>query len=506
MPTEPKKILRGLNVSGPTDINGRLDVLEEAFFRAKTNLDDIFVGGESELRGDVLINNIANPDVTLTLNGIFVNSQFFPLNKFEGNPIAVAVNAGVVIPGVAPSFNRYYINRGPNTKAVNSGTVFDAADGWGEWFSGSGGGGDVCQVAVNIQTVTTNWRNGTTNLGSGIGWNQPNTGFEWVIRLTNARITQLCNNVLSGGGIPINFSAAGSLLLTGLSINAVDRLSSSTGTPSGNQITITYDTTRMDITVPPIVNPNLTQDNSFTIIGEITLSGAPVKDGLVDPSTILRYLAPTGTLSIFTNPVRFDETYNSATIGRTFNAPPTSTTSTTFPNATIAAGATNITFPALNRTATVANRTLTEVTSYTNATDGTDTRSITRTAILTPAITFPVYLGSVISVAGITAAEVETFVTAPVRPSSVDNQLPNQFSWDDPSDDSKDIKVLLIRTGFSNGRTLFVKATQSSPSGAEVTRSSILAVGKISTDRENYDVYAVIRGQPGAASVYVEYN
>ena len=508
MVTRRKKILRGLDVAGDSRFDSSIQVVGSSQFFGVTRLNRIDVDGTSEFSQNVTISS-PDPNVvpSLTLDGVFINDQFFPLNKFDGTPVDIAVNGGVVIAGVDGALNRYFINRGPLAKNVTTSTVFSAANGWGEWFSGSGGGNtDVCKVAVNIGTLDIDWVDDTqTELGSNIRWNQNNTGFEWDLRLTNARITQLCNHVLTQG-LPITFTSSTTVGITALTLNGTDILSDVTTSATGNGINITYNKDRDGVDPDLTINPNLTQTNSFRLTATLTLAGAEVKDtNGFDPTFLLFYTPPAATISISTSPLRFDGEYTTATISRTFNGNPTSFTSTSFPNATITAGATNITFPTLNRTSPAANRTVTEITSYTNATNTSDVLALTRTATINPTFTFPVYLGNV------TAAENSSLTAALFNMTSRFTRFGNftstpgdqTYSWPNTGDASRDIRVFAVATRFTNGRNITVRPFDGGfPS--TVSRQMQLALGDVVGATENYDIYIVQSGSPGAGTLFIE--
>ena len=514
-----KKILRGAEIHGETIIEGRIIVngsgtADVSQFNERVNFGEpIVVQSTSEFQNDVTV------DANLIVEGIIENDLFFALHRFAaGTTVEVATNEGVIIAGINNALNRYFINRGGANpaapKTVDDSTVFSEANGWGEWFSGSGGTPtSPCVTEINVATTSRNWVDGNSQLGSTILWNADNTGFVWNLALSNARITQLCEHILNPP-LPIDISAAANLSVSALTLNGTDDiLSGATITTGENSISISYNETDGSTRIQ---NPNLTQNNTAIVTAALLLGTVAIKlPNGNDPVIQLFYTAPTTTLSLFTNSVRFDATYNSANVTRTFNGGastsinPSSFVSTTFPNsipATITPGASSISFSPLSRTASAAERTLTEVTRYVNATNNTDTRDITSTATVNPTFTFPVYLGSVseTTLSTFTATDVEGFKSD--RLSSVDNQLSNNFTWPDPLDSSKQVRVMLIRSSFSNGRALFVKANENSAIGAVIERSRILAVGSISTDRENYDVYPAIRDQEGEATVYVEYN
>ena len=477
---DKKKILRGAEIYGDTEINGDIDVGLGAGtsgisnFRHQVNFTHINVGSTavpSRFNGDVII------------DGEIDNIQFFALNRGGTDPITVVNNAGIIIPG---SPNRYFINRsGLDQINITINTNFTDTSVWGEWFSGSGGGGTSCTVDETVSTLSRLWR-GTFN--TSLRWDDSNTGFTWTIHITDPVISALCGNELVTG-LPIKTDPTGVLTLTELRIDGV----ATTVTTTENGLVLT-----INQTVPLTYSPLLLGTNkTFTLSADLEFDERAFTN-----QTTLEYISPLAALSISGSSL-FDEGITTVNIARSLRGNPTTETRSAPTDWTFAAGnlPSTITIGGSGFTRAdfdpgdASNRQITENYGFTNATDSSDTLAITRTATLNPQFTFPIYFGNTSSIANLDNTEVETFTK--VAASTSDNQLPRQFSFSN-SDATKNQNVILIRTSFSQGRDLAI--TMSDPAGnpqpfTTVKISKTLNIGRIAP-LESYDVYNVVENQP----------
>ena len=351
------------------------------------------------------------------------------------------------------------------------------------------GGGGSCTVESSVSVESLNWKNGTSLLGSSINFSQDNTGFQVKYKAGSGNIIALCENMLVTP-LPTTSGAMGDLSISTLTLDGVSIAADVTSSFSNGVLTVDYDT--------KIPNPNFSTNTTFTIVASLLLGTM-----VVPPITsILTYLGPRETLSISTPNRLFDTTYTTASISRSFpSGAQTSIDETTFGGVAQTAGATSITFTALDRNATVAQRTLSEKVTYTNGTDSTATVQLTTTTILNPIIQFPVYLGNEDTMATPSASSVNNYQKVGTFTSAPGDQ---QFMWDDPMNNDLENKVFAIRTTFFSGTILF-KANQMATLTNEQTVFANVNIGDISTATENYSLYRAAANQPGAASIYVDF-
>ena len=356
-------------------------------------------------------------------------------------------------------------------------------------------GGGSCTVESGVAVTSANWKNGTNLLGNSISFTQANTGFRTTYQAGAGDIVALCGNTLVTP-IPTTSGAMGDLSLDSITLNGTDITSDVTAVlGTDGVLTLDYDMR--------IVNPDLVGNNPFTIVANLLL-GETVVPAL---TSIITYLGPNPTISISRADLLFDATYTTATISRTDGAgAPTSIDETIFGGVTQTAGATNITFTALNRGSSVASRTLTEKRTYTNASPADpmtpETLQLTVTAVLSPIFQFPIYLGSEETMTTPTASAVNSYQKVGLFTSAPGDQ---QIMWDDPMDDTLQNKVFAIRTSFFSGTILF-KADEMSTLSNQQTPFANVNIGDIPTTLENYSLYRAAADQPGSASIYVDFQ
>ena len=413
--------------------------------------------------------------------------------------IIIVTTEGQEIPpnGVAEvqADKEYYLNVS-QVSQVNVTTITDFTD-TDIWKSVvSAGGSGSCTVESSVAIQSTNWKLGTTILGNSISFTQDNSGFRIIYKAGSGSIVALCGNTLSMP-IPTVTTAVGDLSVTSITLDGTDITTSITTELTGDTLTVNYDTR--------IPNPNINQTNTFTIVANLKLG-----EDTVNPLTsTLTYVGPNPTLGITRNPLLFDVTYTSASISRSdINGANTSIDETIFGGVTQTAGATNITFSALNIGASVADRTLTEKRTYTNASSTSDpkeTRQIDLSALLEPTFQYPVYLLSASKITGFTTAEVNASQKSGLFTSAPGDQ---DFTWNDPSDNSLTTKVLFVRNSFRS-ETIMVFAYDDndmrSPIGATVPLAGTVAVGNIAGQTETYSFYIIATGQPGGIKYHVDF-
>ena len=361
----------------------------------------------------------------------------------------------------------------------------------------AGGGGVECVETGGVNNTSTLFT--TQNTGT-LFFNQTNTGFVWVVNKANIEVDLVCQSTTrlgpfspKGGG-----TLSGDISLTAITLDGTNILSSIAQSYNSvtEQLTITYST--------PIPYSNILVDQTSTITGTFSIGST---ENLMR-STSLLYETPEFFNSISRANVDFNETYNSASVFHNFaKGSATNVTSSSFGGTATSIGvpSATITFTALNRLASTIQRTLAETMSFTNASDATDIKSISSIAILNPTFFFPVYLGNVTTVesAALTASLLNTsnrFVRSGTFISTPSNQT---YNWADTGDATRTERVFAIANRFTNGGSITVRAMAGGfPS--IVTRTIQLALGTISGNTENYDIYIVQSGAPGSGSLFIE--
>ena len=359
------------------------------------------------------------------------------------------------------------------------------------------GSGVQCVETGGINNVSTLFT--TQNTGTLL-FNQTNTGFVWIVSKSDIEVDLVCPSTTTlgpfapkGGGTLI-----GDISLTAITLDGSDILSSITQSynSTSEQLTITYTT--------PIPYSNIQLDQISAIVGTFTIGNTA---GL-SRSTSLLYETPEFFNSISRTNVDFNLPYTTASVFHNFaKGTATAVSSSTFGGTAtgIGVGSATINFTALNRLATTADRTLIETMSFTNASDATDIKTISSTAILSPTFFFPVYLGNVTTTeaTALTAGLLNTsnrFVRSGTFTSTPFDQT---YTWADTGDATRTERVFAVATRFTNGGSITVRAMAGGfPS--TVTRTIQLALGTISGNTENYDIYIVQSGAPGSGSLFIE--
>ena len=362
------------------------------------------------------------------------------------------------------------------------------------------GGSDVtCTQTGGV----TNVSRGFTPSGSTIlFFNATNTGFTWVVSKTELMIDFECNGIAVGPFSPKSGNTLdGDISLTALTLDGTDIFPSiAQSYDSGTeQLTITYST--------PIPYADINNNQTNNIAGTFTIGTVA---GLTQ-STTLSYQTPLFTNSIARANVDFNQTYTTAVVTHTFSrGTATAITASTFGGVATGLGTASatITFTALNRQATAAERLLSETASFTNASNNSDILTISSSATLNPTFTFPAYLGSVTPAqrAALTATIVNN--TAIFNRSGAFTSRPasdSSFTWSDISDDTANVKIFALPRAFTNGGTIRFKTVSGSTLGNDVAPFMQISIGDISGGEENYDFYEAQTGQPGAVTLFVEF-
>ena len=352
---------------------------------------------------------------------------------------------------------------------------------------------DVCELSDSVTTTSRTFTSGSTDLGNVINFNQDNDGFTWVLTQAAQTITALCNNTLVTP-LATTTSSTGTLTLSSITLNSVDITSQVTFGFTNNIVTINSAT--------QIVNSNLTADNTFTLIVTLARNGTAI----TPITTTLQYLQPTvNTFAITTPNLDFNSSYTTATITRVFSrGNPTTINNTVFGGVAQTNGAANITFTALNRTATAAQRLLTETQIFTNATNSGDIRSFNSMATLSPTFTFPAYLASV-TVAQRAALTQATMNAAQTSGAFTSIPTDQNFSWVDVGDATRNIKIFAIPRTFTSGGMINFRVNESDPLGNLQSPFMQLDLGTITGGMETYDIYEAQTGQPGAITLFVDF-
>ena len=351
----------------------------------------------------------------------------------------------------------------------------------------TGGGGGSCTIRTQLDTTLFGWDNsGNPNINFSVD----NTGFQWDLELGQTDIIALCDNMLVTP-LPTTTGGMGDLTVSSILLDDVNITGDVTvDTTTADTIKLNYNT--------KIINPNLTGDNNFTVKLNLLLGTTAVPE----ITRTLTYLRPQYNLSVSRANVNYNLVYGSATATRSFpRGAPTAFISTRINNQTqTIPGETNLTFPNLNRFASATERTLTDVATFTNATNNTTT-NITQTALLTVTFEFPVYLGSVTTTSGLNTADVNNTAlfsqigTFTSRPGSMN------FTW--PTN-SNPIKIFGIANDFFNGMINF-KANSSSVVGNVQSPFIQISTGVNSAQRADYNYYEAQDGQPGGVTLFVEF-
>ena len=527
MAVDPKKILRGLEVEGETTLKKPATLKETLTIEGETTAqkpvtiefadatdtsDGLIVNEKTALNDVVTITAIDPDDIdapVLIVDGIIQNRQFFPLNKLGTENITVKVNEGITIERTG-SITRYFVNRSDSdiviaptvTAPELNQLVRDKT--LGEWFDES------CTIDHNFFTAEIVWNNddGSTSSQERL-WSQTNGGMTWTISSPGADIVELCNNELVTP-LPIKEVIPPKIEFT----------SATRTNPDGSVTIVTNDfdpstpNYPLTLTYPvSLVNPNLTDDNTYTFTGSfIDTETEELVTGVMGSIT---YLAPQASLSVTIAPTLFDVQYVMATITRIFETgAPTSTISTTLGGTSIPITDT-ITF-AFDRATTESERQLVEITSYTNAAPADpanpDIIQLTRSADVYPEFLFPFYLGSVTTTNGFDKAAANAIVAqsdSAGNTGTVVSSIPNTFVWPDIENNAANIKIFGIRTAdLPNGvnTELRFKANPASGFGIENRRFTNLSIGRIDKTNalEDYSFFIAQMGQPGTTSLYVE--
>ena len=348
---------------------------------------------------------------------------------------------------------------------------------------GGGSGDGSCTLETSVQTQSFGWDDTSSNSRN---FNVDNTGFEWNLGLGETSIIALCENVLVTP-LPTTTGGMGDLTVSSITLNGTDILADIVETPGTNTLKIEYPI--------QIINPNLTGNNTFEVKLNLLLGETVVPE----LTQTLTYNAPAFNLSISTSNLNFNNTYNTATVNRTFSrGNPTAFVSTVLGGTALTAGANNLTFTPLDINSSQAERTLVDTVTFTNVTDSS-TLNVARSAILNPTFQFPIYLGSVDTTVGLDTNTVNTFTqvltTATSRPGS------QNFSW---PNETGAIKVFGIANNFFSGQINF-KANSSSVIGNLQDSFAQIDTGSEATRTASYNYYEAQDGQPGAVTLFVEF-
>ena len=353
------------------------------------------------------------------------------------------------------------------------------------------GGGGSCTIETQVDTTAFGW---DSSKNSNLNFSVDNTGFEWELELGQTDIVALCENTLVTP-LPTTTDGIGSLTVDSITLAGTDITSDVTvDTSVADTIKITYNT--------QILNPNLTQNNTFDVKLNLLLGTVEVPE----ITQTLTYLEPQYNLSVSRANVNFNIVYGSATAARSFpRGNPTSivsstinSTAQTVPDPTDTTS--TLSFPNLNRFANNTERTLTEIATFTNITDNTTT-NITKTALLTVTFQFPVYLGSVTETTGLNTADVNDTTLFTTTGTFTSQPGSMNFTW--PAN-TNPIKVFGISDSFFSGMINF-KANSSSVVGNVQSSFAKVSTGVNSTQRADYNYYEAQDGQPGAVTLFVEF-
>ena len=357
----------------------------------------------------------------------------------------------------------------------------------------AGGGGTVsgsCTVEAIVNTDTFGWDDSGS---SDRNFSVDNTGFQWDLSLGDSRIIALCENLLQNP-LPIATKGMGILEVSTITLDGTDiKSATSVDITTENAIKLNYNTR--------IAMPNLTQDHTFTVRLSLILKQEGESDIIVPEITrTLTYFRPSYVIMLSRPALNFSQNYVSVNVTRVFSrGMPGFFVSTMIGMTNQTPGVDTLSSFTYNINTSLADRTMTEVASFVNVSNG-GSEDITQTAVIMPIFQFPVYLGSVETTTGLNTTIVNTFTQVGTFTSAPDSQ---NFSWPDGGA-SNSVKVFGILKSFHDTEINF-KANSSSVVGNIQSPFATIPTGANTLERQQYDYYEAQEGQPGAVTLFAEF-
>ena len=358
----------------------------------------------------------------------------------------------------------------------------------------AGGGGTVsgsCTVEAIVNTTSFGWDDSGS---SDRNFSVDNTGFQWDLTLGQSRIIALCENLLLNP-LPVATTGRGILEVSTITLDGTDiKSATSVDITTENTIKLNYNTR--------IAMPNLNQDQTFTIRLGLILKQEGADDVIVPEITrTLTYFRPSYEITLSRPTLNFSQNYITASVTRVFSrGAPATFVSTMIGTINQTPGTPTLSSFTYNINTSLADRTMTEVASFINVSNGGVSEDITQTAVIEPIFEFPVYLGSVETTTGLNTTIVNMFTQVGTFTSAPGSQ---NFSWTTDLA-ARDIKVFGILKTFHDGEINF-KANSSSVVGNIQSPFATIATGANTLERQEYVYYEAQEGQPGAVTLFVEF-